>query len=91
MRECSFQNLPIRTVWGVKSGRRWAAMNLTVIMLCAGWQPYRGGVQDSADASPELKGLEAAQAQTVEPSSEFLFGPPELWQFRFMNAGIGAR
>lgn len=66
-------------------------MNLAVIMLCAGWQPYRGGVQDTADASAELKGAEAAQAQTVEPSSEFLVGPPELWQFRHLNAAIGAR
>lgn len=91
MRGCSFHDLPIGTVWGVKCGRRWGAMNLAVIMLCAGWQAYRGGMQDAAHASAELKGLEAAQAQTVEPSSEFLVGPTELWQFRLMNAAIGAR
>lgn len=91
MSECSFHNHFLRPGWGLRSGRRWALLNLAVIMLFAGWQPYYVGVQ-TADATAELTGLDEAQAQTNNPRSEILVGSPELWKFRLINAAaIGAR
>ena len=75
---------------GAVSGRRWASMNLAIILLGIGWQPHCDAGRIAADASSAVNALEATEVQLVDLTN-FLVGSPELWKFRRINGPLGGR
>lgn len=85
----SLRSLPNRHVQrglGAESGRRWASMNLSII-LAVGWQAHCDAGKVSANASVEVNGLELTEVRLIEPTN-LLVGSPELWKFRRINVSI---
>ena len=85
----SLRSLPNRHVQrglGAESGRRWASMNLA-IMLAVGWQAHCEAGQVSANASAGVNGLELTEVRLTDPTN-LLVGSPELWKFRRINIAI---
>lgn len=85
----SLRSLPNRHVQrglGAESARRWASMNLAII-LAVGWQAHSDAGQASANASAGVNGLELTEVRFTDPTN-ILVGSPELWKFRRINVAI---
>lgn len=85
----SLRSLPNRNVQrglGAESARRWASMNLAII-LAVGWQAPCDAGQVSANASAGVNGLELTEVRLTDPTN-ILVGSPELWKFRRINVAV---